>query len=75
MILVVAIALACESDEWFIRVEKKTKNWASEESYKILHNNALLVTSEEFTNNAFRIYSHCIKKTSDGIYTLRMEDS
>ena len=56
-------------------MEKKTKYYGSEESYKILHNNALLATSETFTNNAVRNFYHCIPIESDGIYTLKMFDS
>lgn len=73
--VVLVTALACTSEEYQIRVEKKTKYYASEESYKILHKNALLATSETFTNNAVRSYYHCIPKESDGIYTLEMYDS
>ncbi len=73
--VVSVVALACKADEYQIRVEKKTKYYASEESYKILHKNALLATSETFTNNAVRSFYHCIPKESDGIYTLEMYDS
>ena len=76
IILVVLIALvnACGSDEYQIRVEKKTKSFASEESYKILHGNQVLATSEAFTDNAVRNYYHCIPKFDDGSYILSMSD-
>ena len=69
------VALACKSDEYQIREEKKTKYYGYEESYKILHKNALLAVSETFTNNAVRNYYHCIPIESDGVYTLKMLDS
>ena len=69
------VALSCKSDEYQIRVEKKTKYYGYEESYKILHNNALLATSDTFTNNAVRNFYHCLPIESDGIYTLKMFDS
>ena len=55
-------------------MEKKTKTFASEESYKILHGNQLLVTSSAFTDNAVRNFYHCIPKKDDGKYTLVMND-
>lgn len=67
-------ALACESNEWQLRVEKKTKSFASEESYKILHGNQLLISSDPFTDNAVRNFYHCIAKFDDGKYTLVMND-
>lgn len=72
--LVLVSAFACDSDEWQIRVEKRTRYWASEESYKILHGNQVLVTSSTFTDNAVRNYYHCISKFADGKYTLAMYD-
>ena len=73
-VLVIIGAFACDSDEYQIRVEKCTKNWANEESYKILYNNELLAISQAFTNNAVRTYYHCIPKRSSGKYTLEMLD-
>ena len=72
--IVIALVDSCESDEYEIRVEKKTLLYASEESYQITYNNILLAESEPFTNNAVRSYYHCIKKYSDGMYTLVMKD-
>ena len=74
VVFVIAVVDSCTSSEYEIRVEKKTLAWASEESYQILHNDVLLATSETFTNNAIRSYYHCIRKTSDGMYTLVMKD-
>lgn len=74
MVVVIACAFACEADEYRVRVEKCTKAWANEESYKILYNNELLVISEAFTNNAVRSYYHCIPKRASGKYTLEMID-
>lgn len=73
-IIVIACTFACEADEYSVRVEKCTKAWANEESYKILYNNELLAISEAFTNNAVRSYYHCIPKRSSGKYTLEMID-
>lgn len=75
MIVVIIGILGCESDEYSIRVEKCTKNWGTEESYKILYNNAVMAVSEPFSNNAIRSYYHCIPKEPTGRYTLNMIDS
>ena len=74
IVVVIISALACDSDEWQLRVEKKTKAFASEESYKILHGNQVMATSDAFTDNAIRNFYHCIKKFDDGVYTLVMND-
>lgn len=74
VVVLIALVNACESDEFQIRVEKKTKNYASEESYKILHGNQVLATSEAFTDNAVKNYYHCIPQFDDGTYTLSMSD-
>ena len=56
-------------------MEKCTKSWGTEESYKILYKNAVMAVSEPFTNNAVRTYYHCIPKEPTGRYTLNMLDT
>lgn len=72
--VVMIVAQSCEDNEYSIRVEKCSKTYANEESYRILYNNLLLIQSEAFTNNACRYYYHCLPKKPTGKYTLRMLD-
>ena len=72
--VVMIVAHGCEDDEYSIRIEKCSKAYANEESYRILYNNLLLIQSEAFTNNACRYYYHCLPKKPTGRYTLRMLD-
>ena len=72
--IVMIVAQSCEDNEYSIRIEKCSKTYANEESYRILYNNLLLIQSEAFTNNACRYYYHCLAKKPTGKYTLRMLD-
>ena len=67
--------ITCESGQVYAAVTKLSRDYASEESYKILSGSLELVTSQPFANNVLRTDEYCLPASTNNQYTFRMKDA
>ena len=56
-------------------MEKQSTSKASEESFRILYGNTVLVTSSAFSDNQLVEYEYCLPDIQDSVYTIEFLDS
>ena len=67
--------ITCESGQVYAAVTKSSRDFASEESYKILSGSLELVTSPPFASNVLRTDEFCLIASANNQYTFRMKDA
>ena len=66
--------ITCESGQVYAAVTKSSRDFASEESYKILSGSLELVTSPPFASNMLRTDEFCLTASTNNQYTFRMKE-
>ena len=74
-IVILSYSIQCSSNQHYVKITKKTGNWASEESFEIVSGSSVLFSSPSFSNNQVHVYEVCLSASSNHIYTLIMKDS
>ena len=72
---VVATTTSCAAGQVYVTVTKKCTTMAEEESYQILRENTVVITSSPFAENEQRTDEYCLPSSAQNQYVLKLKDS
>ena len=72
---VVATTTSCATGQVYVAVTKKCTTMAEEESYQILRENTVVITSSPFAENEQRTDEYCLPSSAHTQYVLKLKDS
>ena len=72
---VVATTTSCAAEQVYVAVTKKCTTMAEEESYQILRENTVVITSSPFAENEQRTDEYCLPSSAHTQYVLKLKDS
>ena len=72
---VVAATTSCAAGQVYVAVTKKCTTMAEEESYQILRENTVVITSSPFAENEQRTDEYCLPSSAHTQYVLKLKDS
>ena len=74
-VVAVALSIDCESNQVYLKIMKKTGNWANEESFVISAGGAAIYTSPSLSVSEVRTLEVCLTASTNSQYSLEMKDT
>ena len=75
LLFALSFSLECSDTENYLKVTKKSKRYAGEESFVIRSGSTTVLQSPEFESDTTQTFEYCVPKNTNNQYSMQLEDS
>ena len=75
LLFALSFSLECSDTENYLKVTKKSKRYAGEESFVIRSGSTTVLQSPEFESHTTQTFEYCVPKNTNNQYSMQLEDS